>query len=219
YGPAGLEILVQTSLEICGVRLPFDTPIHAIPAGHSRLFEGDGFQVESAPLKHRTACFGFFFRESDRPGRFFPDRAAALGVPAGPLYKTLQSGEAVSLSGGAVVRPEEVMGPPRPGRLIAYCTDTAPCRAVVTHARNADLLIHDSTFSEGMETEARISGHSTAAQAASQARAAGCRRLALFHLSVRYEDDRPLVEQARAIFPNSFAAADLLVVDVPTNDS
>lgn len=218
FGPEGIEELLQAFLNICGVSLPFETQVHAIPRRPADLYRGADYTVGSAPLQHRTLCFGFFWREDPRPGRFYLQKAEALGVPRGPLYRQLQTGVPVGLPDGRTVQPGEVLGPPRPGRLIAYCTDTLPCSATVRHARSADLLIHDSTFLSEHEHEAAISGHSTARQAAQIALHAGCFRLALTHVSVRYESDAPLLDEARAVFPNSFVAEDLLRMDVPTRD-
>lgn len=218
YGPAGLEEMVHAVLRACRVQLPFPIHIHTIEGDGGLLLEGDNWRVEAAPLLHRIPCYGFFWTESERPGRFFPDRAAALGIPPGPLYGQLQAGSPVQLPGGEVITPNQVMGPPRSGRKIAYCTDTAPCDATLIHAQGADLLIHDCTFAGDLEEEARISGHSTSVQAARQAAAAGCRQLALTHISARYADDTTLLAEARAIFPNTIAARDLLSVSVPARD-
>ncbi|MDQ2732424.1 MAG: ribonuclease Z [Armatimonadota bacterium] len=215
YGPAGLEELIHAVLRGCRVQLPFPLHIHTIEGDGGVLIEGDDWKVEAAPLLHRIPCYGFFWSEGERPGRFYPDQAAALGIPPGPLYGQLQSGCPVTAPDGAVIGPERVMGPSRAGRKIAYCTDTAPCDVVLRNAEGADLLIHDCTFAADLDDEARISGHSTTVQAAQQALQAGCRRLALTHISARYTDDDLLLTEARAIFPHTFVARDLLSVSIP----
>ena len=218
FAPRGLQRLLDTALQVCRVQLPFPITVHCMEKEPSTLLTGSGYRIDAAPVRHRAPCWGFFFREDERPGRFFPERARLKGVPAGPLYKALQSGQAIELPNGATVHPTDVLGPPRPGRVIAYCTDTTPCDETIRYARNADLLIHDATFGEGLEDEARISGHSTAAQAAAVARAADVRKLVLTHISARYENDAPLLDSARQVFPNSIMAADLLTLTVDARD-
>ena len=219
FAPRGLQRLIDTVLQVCRVQLPFPVTVRCLENESATILRGSGYRIDAAPLRHRAPCWGFFFREDERPGRFFPEKAQALGVPAGPLYKELQSGRVVELPDGVVVRPADVMGPDRPGRVVAYCTDTLPCRETVQYSLGADLLIHDATFGEGLEDEARISGHSTAAQAAEIARAAGARRLALTHISARYDADAPLLESARQVFPNSVMAADLLRLSVDAQEA
>jgi ribonuclease Z len=63
------------------------------------------------------------------------------------------------------------------GRSIVYSADTEPCPALVRLAAGAEMLIHEATGEH--------SGHSSPAQAAEVARAAGAARLALIHYPVR----------------------------------
>jgi ribonuclease Z len=165
--------------------------------------------MRCAPLDHRLVCLGFALEEAARPGRFRLERAQALGVPEGPLFGRLQRGEAVTLPDGRSVLPEAVLGPPRPGLKLAYCTDTRPCAGTIDLSRNVDLLIHEGTFAADLGPEAHMKGHSTVAQAAEIALQAGARRLALTHISPRYVDVAPLRDQARAIFPESQVMSDL----------
>ena len=92
---------------------------------------------------------------------------------------------------------------------IAYTGDTAPCRDYIEYLKGADVLIHDATFEEGMEKEAREYGHSTAKDAALVAREAEAKMLVLFHKSTRYKGKPGLLErQARRIFPCTYEAHD-----------
>ncbi|MEM1742713.1 MAG: MBL fold metallo-hydrolase, partial [Nitrososphaerota archaeon] len=103
-----------------------------------------------------------------------------------------------------------------PGRIIVYTGDTAPNDRIAEFAKDADVLIHDSTFDSSYEKEALEQGHSTARQAALIARKAGVKRLYLFHLSPRFEKNpRKLLEEALEIFPESYLAEDLLSYEVP----
>lgn len=207
-GPPGLAEYVRCSRR--ALHTAFSYRLEIVETQKPRvLWETPQYQIRCAPLDHRLFCLGFALEERPRPGRFQLDRARALGVPEGPLFGHLQRGETVTLPDGRAVRPEEVLGPPRPGLKIAYCTDTRPCAAALDLARDADLLIHEGTFAADMAAEARLKGHSTVAQAAEIARRAGARRLAISHISPRYIDPTPLKEQARAIFPDTVVVDDL----------
>lgn len=118
------------------------------------------------------------------------------------------------LPDGRVVRPEQVMGPPRPGRKVVYAGDTRPCESLIELARGADLLIHDCTLANELADKAAESGHSTPAEAAEVARRAGVGQLVLTHISPRYADEEVLLRQAREIFPNVVVASDLMELEV-----
>ncbi|HKG22866.1 MAG TPA: ribonuclease Z [Blastocatellia bacterium] len=186
--------------------VPIETP--------ASVYEGQAYRVSALPLDHRIFAVGYRVEERPRPGVFNIEKARALGIPAGPLFGRLQSGQDVQLAGGLVVHPSDVLGPERKGKSIAYCTDTRPFAASVELARDADLLIHEATYTEELVREADEYGHSTAAQAARIAREAGARRLLLTHFSSRYTDLGPLLDEARSIFPNTSLAQELVEVDV-----
>jgi ribonuclease Z len=94
--------------------------------------------------------------------------------------------------------------------------DTRPCAATIEMARNADLLVHESTFGDEEAERALDTGHSTAREAAMVARDADVRRLVLTHFSARYSHDASELErEARQVFPNVIAARDGTEIDVP----
>ena len=197
-GPPGLREYVECTLATSHHHPMFEIEIAEPP------YRGDGFRVVSAPLDHSVPALGYCVVEDDRPGAFDAARARELGIAPGPVYRELQ------LAGD-----RRVCGPPRPGRRIAICTDTRPCAAAVELARGADVLVHEATYAEEMRADADARRHSTAAGAAEVARDAGVGRLILTHFSSRYRDVAPLVEEARAVFPNVQAAEDFATFAVP----
>src|SRR5438552_176540 len=128
------------------------------------------------------------------------------------------TGALVPLIDNRVVCSSEVMGAERPGKSIAYCLDTRPCATALELARDVDLLIHEATYTEEFASEAQQYGHSTAAQAARTARDAGARRLLITHFSTRFPDPSPLLQEARAIFPDTILAEDLMEIEVRHDD-
>src|SRR5205814_5577608 len=198
YAPAGIAAFMR-ALPL--YRTSFAVDIHEIAAG--RVHRGDGYAIDAAPVVHSAPCFAFRIVEDDRAGAFDAARAAALGLPPGPAYGRLQRGETVD-----GVKPSEVLGPTRPGRRVVYCTDTRPCDAAIELARGADVLVHEATYAADMAAEAVSRFHSTSAEAAEVARAAGVRQLVLTHVSPRYTDPRELVAEARAVFPQTELAED-----------
>lgn len=202
-GPPGLQRFVS-AIPYRGT--PYEIEIVSSEGGE--VHRAGGYRVVAAMLQHSVACLGYCVIEDDRRGAFDLLRARALGVPAGPLYGRLQRGEDVTLADGRVIHSSDVVGPPRPGRRIAFCTDTRPCDAAIALARDADLLIHEATYASDHALEARERFHATAEEAASVAAAANVRRLALTHISARYDDPGALREEAARQFPEVEIASD-----------
>jgi ribonuclease Z len=178
------------------------------------VFETDLYTVNTRPLDHRIYALGYRVEERAKPGRFNVEQARALGIPEGPLFGRLQSGKSITLPDGTTIHPSDVMGAPRPGRKVSYCTDTRPCRASVELSRQVNLMIHEATFAQGLEDKAAEYGHSTAGQAADIAVAAEPEKLMITHISARYQDASVLLQEARARFANTSLAEDLMAVEV-----
>ena len=223
-------------LEIFGPRHIDKFLYHLISLG----YVGKGFEVKAIELKpgdevrrqkyrikaiktvHNVESIGYVLEEDMRPGRFNRERAIELGIKPGPLFSRLQSGHTVTVD-GREIRPEQVLGPPRPGRKIVYTGDTRPCESVVEASRGADLLIHDSSMSEEVKQYAIEYMHSTALEAAEVAKEAGVKRLILTHISARYSDLESamrLEEEAKRVFENVEVAKELMTVEVryPSNE-
>lgn len=218
YGPPGLGAYLESGLRYSHARLSCPLEVHTAEPG--LILEDGDLVVRAAPLAHRVPTFGYRVREQDRPGALDAARAAALGVPFGPLFGRLKRGERVVLEDGRVVDGSALIGPPEPGRAVAYCTDTAYCRAAVELAAEADLLVHEATFAARDAELARATGHATAGEAARVAREADARRLILTHISARYAPGagvgpEALLAEARAVFPATDLAEDFLAVEVP----
>ncbi len=213
YGPRPAERLLGPML-FAGSEAPsFEVEIHEVGPGAE--VRRDGAWLRSFATDHRTPSLGWVLVEDRRPGRFHPERARALGVPEGPLWKELQHGRAVEV-GGRRVDPRGVVGPSRPGRKVVVSGDTRPAAATVAAAEGADLLVHDATFGDAEQERALETFHSTAREAGRVARQAGARRLVLTHLSTRYDaDPSPLLAQAGEEFPGAEVARDGMIVEIP----
>lgn len=215
-GPKGLREYLDAleRLKVIFINYPLDLNELEAFDGPVIAFQTSEYTVTTRQLDHRLFALGYRVDEHTKPGRFNVQRALELGVPEGPLWGRLQTGEDVANSSGKTVHSSDVLGAPRPGKSVAYCLDTRPCSAAIELARNVDLLIHEATYTEEFATEAQQYGHSTAAQAARTARDAGARRLLITHFSSRYPDPAPLLREAREIFPDTILAEDLMEIEV-----
>ncbi len=221
YGPDGLAEYVRVCSQISRTTLSGTLKIHTVEPG--LVHREEEFSVTCRPLKHRIPAFGYRVTESDRPGKFDVERAHALGIPPGPLYARLKRGESVELADGRVVDGRDFIGATLAGRSVVYCTDTIYCSDAVALAEGADALIHEATFAEQDEPLAVQSMHSTTGMAARVASEARARQLFITHFSPRYTPDaqvtpEELLAQARAVFPRTEMARDLLTFEVPRRE-
>lgn len=210
YGPPGLRDLFGSLRRIFG-RLTYEYALVELEPGD--VLDRDGYRLETFGVDHGVSAVGYALVEEARPGRFDVAAADALGVPFGPERGALQRGERVVLADGRTVAPEQVLGPPRPGRKVALTGDTAPSQSVVEAAQGADLLVHEATFLEEEQDRARETLHSTALDAAAVARDAEVGMLALTHLSSRYFGPE-VAREARAVFPETVVPKDFDIIDV-----
>lgn len=213
WTPRGTETLLKQAVELGVERVPFEVRIHGLEAGEA--VNRGVYDIVPFRTQHGGRSLGYAVVEQERLGRFNADLAREMGIPEGPLWGQLHHGEAVEVD-GRTITAAEVVGAPRPGRKVVYTGDTRPCAATREAAAAADLLIHEATFASDERDRAVHTGHSTAREAAELAAEAGVLRLALTHFSPRYADDpRMLEREARGAFPETLAAHDGLVVEVP----
>ncbi|MBV9466476.1 MAG: ribonuclease Z [Solirubrobacterales bacterium] len=206
HGPAGLRELLALSLRAAG-RVRFELELVELAPGD--VLVRAGYRIAAVGVAHRIAALGYVVFEDQRPGVFDPAAAARLGLTPGPEFGRVQHGETVR-----GIRPDQVMGPSRPGRKLAISGDTLPSEALRLAAHQADVLIHEATFAEEERERAGQTGHSTAAQAAEVARAAEVRMLALTHFSTRYPVGL-LRGEAQAVFPQTVTPRDFDTIEIP----
>jgi ribonuclease Z len=182
------------------------------------IFEDGGFRVTAFPVTHRGPdCFGYQFEEPPRRP-FLAEKADALGVPHGPIRRDLVQGKVVKLPDGKEVEPEEVMGDEIPGTKYVHVGDTGRTDDILEACRGADALVIEATYLKEETDMARNFAHLTAGQAAQLAKEAGVGQLILTHISRRYRE-RDVVEEARAVFPNTVVARDFDMYQVKRGET
>jgi ribonuclease Z len=188
YGPEWVREFVDNVSNLSKKSLKF--PLIARELRHGDAIPFKGYHIRAFATDHGIKSLGYILKEDPRPGKFNRERAVELGIPPGPLFGKLQRGETIRLerdSEDVFIRPDDVMGLPRPGRTIVYTGDTRPgCQNWMDWGLNANLLIHDATFDDEESDRAAEVFHSTAGQAAEIAHRLSAQHLALVHISSRY---------------------------------
>ena len=126
----------------------------------------------------------------------------------------VKSGADFTTSEGEIIPNERLTTPPTPSRSYAYCSDTAYDESIVPHIKEVDLLYHEATFAETEIERAKKTGHSTARQAGKIAQLAEVKKLVIGHYSSRYKDLNPLLEEAKAAFPNTELAYEGKIIEL-----
>ncbi|MED5018126.1 ribonuclease Z [Paenibacillus chibensis] len=215
YGPPGLKQFIDVSLTLSQSRIEYELEVVEHTGG--TVFEDQEFTVESLLLDHRVDSYGYRITEKDKAGSLDLKRMSEYGLKPGPVYGKLKRGESIDLGDGRMLKPEDVLGSPKKGRVVTILGDTRPCDNVLTLARDADLLVHEATFMDDLKESAYNYHHCTSVQAAEAALRAGAKELILTHFSSRYKDMehlQPLLEEARTVFPNTLLAEELVLFPV-----
>jgi ribonuclease Z len=206
HGPVGLQTLLAIVLRMGG-RVGYELEVVELEPGD--VLRRDGYRIAPVDVSHRGPAFGYVLFEDERPGVFDHQAALRLGLVEGPEFGRVQRGETIRGVG-----PDQVLGPPRPGRKLFLSGDTMPCEAIRIAAHQADVLVHEATFATEEQERALETGHSTAAQAATIARDAEVGLLALTHVSPRHPVGL-LRDEARAVFPDTVVPRDFDSVEIP----
>jgi ribonuclease Z len=123
------------------------------------------------------------------------------------LVKIKQGADFVKDS-GEVVPNSRLTLPPFHQRSYAYLSDTRFDMEFASIVQGVDLLFHEATFLDRDKKLAAQTQHSTAAEAAALAKAAGVKKLLIGHFSSRYKDPLQFEQEARKIFKNTSAVND-----------
>lgn len=195
-GPKGVESVVN-SLRVIAPELPFAIKFRELTDSHETL-EINGYVIEAFKVQHRVTCYGYSI-SIRRQGKFDVDEAKKLGIPL-TFWNRLQKGESID-DGGRVYTPEMVLGPPRKGIKVTYCTDSRPVPVIAENAAGSDLFICEGMYGEdGKEAKAREYKHMTVYEAAALARDAGVKEMWLTHYSPSMVRPDEYLDKVRSVF-------------------
>ena len=209
-GPKGLERVVN-ALRVIAPELPFELKFIEITQPEE-TFEMNGYRLKAFRVNHNVLCYGYTL-EIDRGGKFDLERALALDIPK-QYWKYLQKGETVELDGKNYT-PNMVLGAPRKGIKLTYCTDTRPTNSIRENAKGSDLFICEGMYGEtDKDAKASEYKHMTFYEAADLAKAAEVGELWLTHYSPSLTWPEEYMGAVREIFPNAKAGKDGMTAEL-----
>ena len=214
YAPKEYETLFKMEIETFCSTLDYDIVFHPIDTTKEEIiYEDRSLTIETIHLHHRMPCSGFIFREKEGFRHINPKAVAFYNVPTSQLIN-LRPGKDWVNEDGEVIANEKLTTPADPLRAYAYCSDTRYMPSLHKKLKGVTTLYHESTYCEDMKDKAVKYLHSTAREAAMTARDAGVNKLLLGHYSKRYQDERPLLEEAKAVFKESYITDEGKVFEV-----
>jgi ribonuclease Z len=214
FAHAELENNLNYNLKFFIEELNFKIVFHPIESKHQVIYDDGKLVVESLPLRHRVLSTGFLFTEKRGYPNIRKELIEKYSLSLAEI-SAIKLGSDFIDSEGAVVPNGELTYFALEPRSYAYCSDTLYSEKIVGLVKNVDLLYHEATFASKDIKLAKLTGHSTAEQAATAAKKAGAGKLIIGHFSSRYKSVEPLLEEAKAIFENTEAVKDGQIFEVP----
>ena len=192
FGPLGLDSFLKNNFDYSYTHIPY--PLHFFPIKKDEFFtptllwERDDITVRCVALNHNIDSFGFAIIKKHIQKNILIDKLLDLNILPGPIYKKFKEDEMVELEDGRILRTSDFVKETIIIKKVCYCGDTTFSESAVSLSEGADLLIHEATFSTHCKEKAIRSYHSTVEDAIEVARLAKVKRLALIHVSPRYDD-------------------------------
>lgn len=209
-GPKGLTRTVN-ALRTIAPELPFELQFLEV-SGPEQEISFEGFRIKAFKVNHSVVCYGYSMMV-DRAGRFDRERALEQQIPL-KLWSRLQKGETVTEE-GRTFTPDMVMGEPRKGLKVTYCTDSRPTDSIAENAAGSNLLILEGMYGEQDKlSKAKENRHMTMYEAARIARTAQVPELWLTHYSPSLLHPEEYLGEVRKIFPGTVAAKDGRTVEL-----
>lgn len=217
YAPQNYDSILKSHLADFDIHLNFEIEFTPLQGKEPRLILDDKhLTVTSFPLIHRVPSYGFLFREKIRDRNIIKEKIAQYNIPVQRI-PAIKKGEDFITEKGIKIANEELTLPPDKALSYAYCSDTRFFPRLPDFIKQVTMLYHEATFDMEKNELAAVTFHSTTTDAANIALKAEAGTLLIGHFSSRYRNTDSLVEEARTVFPRTFAAVDGKSYEI-TND-
>ena len=214
YAHREMDLFINPFIKYFGNQFPYKINLVPLdPHQHKLIFENNSMRVFSFPLKHRIPTNGFLFEEKERPRHIKREVIDFYNIPVGKINE-IKWGADYMTDDGRWIKNEVLTTPSAPPRAYAYCSDTAYSPEIIPYIQRADVLYHEATFAEAESKRAQETYHSTARQAAEIAKAADVKKLIIGHYSSRYNELGGLLNEARAVFPETEPADEGMTINL-----
>jgi ribonuclease Z len=208
YAPENFKNILCSHLNDFDIHLSFEIDFIPLTGKNPvKILDDKYLTATSFPLQHRIQAFGFLFREKESDRNIIKESILKYNIPSVRI-PAIKKGEDFITRDGTVIKNDDITVPPPEPLSYAYCSDTKYFERLPSFVKGVSLLYHEATFDKTMDELASLTGHSTTLDAARTALKANAGKLIIGHFSARYKNISSLVEEARTLFPNTFAAVE-----------
>jgi len=215
YGPENSDKRIKNFFSAIELKPKFKINVDSINLDAyktKKILSNEAGTISTMAVAHKgVKCLAYSYSEPDKR-KINIEYTKKFGLTQHPLLGKLQAGQTITYEGKKITSEKGTYLVP--GKKITYITDTKYDKRLVKFAKDSDVLICESTYSEQDSEKAEKRGHFTAKQAAQLAKESRSKKLILTHFSQKYSNDKVLLEEAKSIFKDSFTAHDFLKVEV-----
>ncbi|PTE33308.1 ribonuclease Z [Mammaliicoccus fleurettii] len=193
-GPKGIAKFIHTALEISQSNLNYQITVNEFNT--ETELNVDSFHIQALPLKHGILSVGYRITAPDIEGKLDVEKLKALGIEPGPKYQEVKANETFEYN-NQTYQSKDFKGPKKKGKVITIFGDTMPCQNELILAKDADVIVHETTYIEGDKNLANDYFHSHIDDVFQLMRDENVKKGLFTHLSNRYElEDIKEIEQS-----------------------
>lgn len=208
YAYKDLEDILNNHLKYFGENMGYKIVFHAVdPYINAVVYEDHCMTVETIPLKHRIPTCGYLFREKQPAKNIHKEAIEKYNLSIADIAR-IKEGNDYTTETGEIIPNSEFTYIPYTPRSYAFCSDTMYSEKIIDIIKGVDLLYHEATFLDDMDSMAKQTGHSTTIDAGNIATKANVKKLLIGHFSSRYDDN--MLPQFRKEVQSVFADSDIV---------
>lgn len=214
HGPLQVGDFIDYLLKTFYTDIGYNVIFHPVDVHqHALVYEDRSITVHSIPLQHRLPTSGYLFKEKPGLPHIRREMIDAFNIPISQI-NNIKAGASWTTEDGTIIPHERLTTPANPPRSYAYCSDTVYLPHLKDVLNGVTLLYHEATYMHERAPRAEQTRHSTALQAAMQARDAKVEQLCIGHFSASLKDENALLREAQSVFTNTILANEGLVVSI-----
>lgn len=207
FAPQELLSILNATLGVADTKLSYELNFVPLTEQPAVLMDTTALRLETFPVEHRIFCCGLKVTAKSMGRKLLPERCRYYEIPSS-FFQRLKAGEHYTTKSGDLIDNAWVTEPGKPDKSYAYCADTRYTESFLAYISGVDILYHESTYLHDEAERAAARYHTTALQAARLAKKAGVKKLVLGHYSSKYRVTDDFQEEARTIFPESYASCE-----------
>ncbi len=214
FCPLSVFKIIQAHIKFSKMTLSYELDLRVLNNETKiNIFQNDFFYIDAFPLKHSIYTNGFIVSEKKKKRKLILQKALENNIEK-IYFNNLTNRKNVVNKDGVEINYKDVTKEGDKPKKFAYCSDTAYFEDLVKNINGVDLLYCETTFLKRDQDKAKITLHSTTADAAILAKKGKVKRLLIGHFSSRYDDFNEFAEEVRTIFENVIISDEGKKIDV-----